>query len=778
MPKFSSIENLFNEVNQSIGPYEETNDDQRVVVDRTRGIDLKYEIVDNIPQIIEENDLRKTLGTFTLNNRDYWEGINYNQSTFQPYLTDDRETVKMNFLSAEGIVFNPQYFNSTIYQYTIDALPFVLDANNDNEIINVDRYWDKKINSNEYYLATEGKINYYLYPRASGRGRDYNTNNLIDIYANRNRLTGYAGQSGVNNFTAYANAGDNSGFYLFKLNWGDGSPLEYTDEPKLLEGSTLLEHFYEEPGFYTITGTVYVSYNNKQINAYEQFETNILLNPSKNYEFSLYNYDNFATIGGTSLNSTLIKSLLNTIGINPIRGEDGDFDSTNASSDLIEKINLLDKLEIFNFLNKSNDEFLNKFQDLLEPYYLSVDEYILEEDQDEEDQDEDNQDEDNQEELTTYTLSLSVDGHFANMYNPLGAISVDGEDALFVPREINFVQGTVVNLSTVTIGEDDNAEVIFDGWLGDTYALSSDESPTTITMNNDYNISAKFEWLYTDIPTLEQPEHIPIDLDNMWFGSAGDTRPTAPNSLQTVNVVNLNEPWNFNVRYIHDDNNPPDPFTMPWNWAAYVVWFSETDEEWKDIMLGYAEYVDGVSDNLTPGTRTITGGGVRDGNETPTNNWEWALDQVKNSTQPTEDIFYFIEVNDPATSQEIRSTLGRIEGLFEENTNDTDDNNDDTDETNDDTNNTPSQINGTLTYSGEAGGTNSNFSVVDFPNEYENLLSSGATVYITNNNGNVNSYIIDTTTEGITGNTILRLASFAAGFTLFTTEYDFYVNNN
>jgi hypothetical protein len=53
--------------------------------------------------------------------------------------------------------------------------------------------------------------------------------------------------------------------------------------------------------FYTISGIVYALYSpnsENQIGGYERFETNILLNPSKNYELNLYDYDNFRQFVG------------------------------------------------------------------------------------------------------------------------------------------------------------------------------------------------------------------------------------------------------------------------------------------------------------------------------------------------------------------------------------------------------------------------------------------------------------------------------------------------
>ena len=326
MAKFTTIENLRNQAYQSI--------------------------VGDIP-----THGRVELGTKTLDDRDYWENINFNENTFQPYLTGNLETLETEL--RDGIVYRTSIGNYSTYQYSVDALPFVTDPNNDNEIIRLDEYYDKKNNSNEYYLATEGKINYYLYARESGRPTP---DGHIDNYSTRNT---------INRFDSYAQNEGDTGFYLFKLNWGDGTEIEYTDEigrlkePKLLEGSTLLEHTYEKPGFYTISGVVFALFkpddgtDRESIGGYERFETNILLNPSKNYEFNLYDYDNFATIGGISLDSTLIKSSLNTIGINPINP----LDDSRASSENIEELNLLDKLQLFNFLNKVSDSFLNQFED-------------------------------------------------------------------------------------------------------------------------------------------------------------------------------------------------------------------------------------------------------------------------------------------------------------------------------------------------------------------------------------------------------------------------------
>ena len=364
MPKFTTPENLYTQIDkQSVGPYTEGNElnDILRVYQPEQGIDIVYKnpLVNNdSTEIVEDRDSRIKLGTFTLNNRGFWEDVNFNASTFQPYLTGNRTVVETELIedgNNEKIVKRDPGSTSSTYKYSIDALPFVIDPNNEDEIIRVDRYWDKDINSNEHYLATEGKINYYIYPRTDSRLESGN----IDLFSQRSRKD-YA----TSKFTSAA-AGENS-FFVFKLNWGDGSSLEYTTEPKLMEGTTLLNHTYKKPGFYTISGVIFVG-NSDNVFMYESFQTNILLNESKVNELSLYEYKNFATIGGISTKSTLVKSIYNTIGFNPLTG-----DSSKANLELIKGLNDFDKLKLLNFVNKVSGSALDKFIDLVEPYNIEI----------------------------------------------------------------------------------------------------------------------------------------------------------------------------------------------------------------------------------------------------------------------------------------------------------------------------------------------------------------------------------------------------------------------
>tara|TARA_R100001443_G_scaffold3476_2_gene10891 strand:+ start:2748 stop:4487 length:1740 start_codon:yes stop_codon:yes gene_type:complete len=382
MSKFTSIEELFDTAEQSVGPPTEggNGNEQLRVFQPDRGIDLTYNNPNfinsssfefpNSTKVTEERDNRQTLGTFTLNNRDYWENSNFDENIFQSYVKGKIETT-LNTRpiiddNEEEIVFNESFDVSSTYRYSIDALPFVTDVNNDDEIIRLDRYYDKQINPTEYNLATEGKINYYLYPRTSGRTPSHN----IETYGSKQKFTG----GGRNRFDFYISQSisvdrEDTGFYLFRLDWGDGTPREHTSELKLLEGTTLLEHFYEKPGFYSITGLVCAIYEGRIIGGYEKFQTNILLNPSENYELKLYDFSNFATIGGLSSDSSLVKSTANIMGLNPLTLNQ---ENESATPKLVEKLNLLDRLTIFNFLNKINSELNDNFTSLLNPYSIEI----------------------------------------------------------------------------------------------------------------------------------------------------------------------------------------------------------------------------------------------------------------------------------------------------------------------------------------------------------------------------------------------------------------------
>ena len=367
MAIFTKIEDLFSQFNQSVGghPTEGGNgNDSNRIFQPDRGLDvliyntsyINRDETDFTTGVSASFDNRQTLGTITLNDRDYWENINFSENTFQPYLTGNRKVVNGQSVIEDGngdhIITNIQRETSPTYRFSIDAIPFVINPNTD-EIVRLDRYHDKEIDSKKYDLTTEGKINYYILPRGDGRTEKGN----IDTYVYKGLKTA---NNGKNRFDDYAE-GTNSirGYHLFRLDWGDGTPLEHTSRTKILESTTLLEHTYDKPGFYTIKGVVMAVDINENIGAWERFETNILVNASDDYDVNLYNDRNFVTIGGISPDSVLVKSATDLIGINPLT-----FDTSKASPNGIKNINLFDRLRLFDFLTKIDFNLLLPFYDL------------------------------------------------------------------------------------------------------------------------------------------------------------------------------------------------------------------------------------------------------------------------------------------------------------------------------------------------------------------------------------------------------------------------------
>jgi len=514
------------QVPQSVGPFTDGNSESNRlgVFEPKQGRELTYlNPIQNTgsTEIVEDFDKRIPLGTYTLNNRDFWENNNFNESTFQSYLPDDLATVETAVLpTPDGDVVDRKSLLSSVsptFNYSIDALPFVINPKND-EIVHLDEYYDKDIDKENYELATEGKINYYLQPRKDGRLEQGN----IDIFSERNLKTGGGGK---NRFDFYVSqsiaAGDDRGYYLFKLNWGDGTEIEYTDKPKLLESTVLFEHFYEKPGFYSITGIVYV-YGGSNIQNYESFQTNILLNPSPNYELNLYEYDNFASIGGIDKESTFTKSLYNIVGINPLTQ-----DNVNASEEVIEKLNTLDKLQILNILGKIDYSLIEPYLNFISPYQNSIDDvgvnyYLGEvinifEDDDTDDTDDDTDTDDTDTDDTDYDgYELVLDFVRTNyQLGIVGKISVynatSGEEILETEtaQSLNFQEGEELIIQWISpnnyVGEESpyyNAYEFVEWTVGEGFPSLEElgiENPTStfisVTMDNNYSILANVEEL-------------------------------------------------------------------------------------------------------------------------------------------------------------------------------------------------------------------------------------------------------------------------------------------
>ena len=101
-------------------------------------------------------------------------------------------------------------------------------------------------------------------------------------------------------------------FYITNLDWGDGSPKEFTNEPEpFYDGLDTFDHIYEKPGFYTIRGLVFEFDDQaEQVKTWERFESNMVINKSSVYDSPFFHDKDCAMIGGYNKESTYFKTLL------------------------------------------------------------------------------------------------------------------------------------------------------------------------------------------------------------------------------------------------------------------------------------------------------------------------------------------------------------------------------------------------------------------------------------------------------------------------------------
>ena len=130
-------------------------------------------------------------------------------------------------------------------------------------------------------------------------------------------------------------------FYVHNIDWGDGSPEEFTTEPKQLGPNIMLYHTYENAGIYEIKGTMFVTkpeeyYFNAEVSDrieyignvgvghHKNFTLRINVNEGRDEDFTYFGSDGFSLlpfknttpiVGGISNQSTYYKNLKRNLGI-------------------------------------------------------------------------------------------------------------------------------------------------------------------------------------------------------------------------------------------------------------------------------------------------------------------------------------------------------------------------------------------------------------------------------------------------------------------------------
>ena len=124
-------------------------------------------------------------------------------------------------------------------------------------------------------------------------------------------------------------------FYLYDVDWGDGSPPEFISEPKLLGENISTFHTYEKSGIFEITGTILrmkpdKNYEPLGVIHNKRFVLRININEGLDEDFKYFGSDGFSfipykntlpVIGGYSEESIYYKSTSRQLGI--VRDTDG-----------------------------------------------------------------------------------------------------------------------------------------------------------------------------------------------------------------------------------------------------------------------------------------------------------------------------------------------------------------------------------------------------------------------------------------------------------------------
>ena len=164
---------------QTVGPHTSaapSDYSDATVIEPEQGRDIEVDNFDNI--VGNDLDGRVSLGTYTLNNRGMWEELILNDSKTGPIINQQSFLFETRFasqtVSEDGsMILSKSPKTGIIFQkFSIEALPYRTRKDKEtNENINVPLvlYYDKEINEDDYYAATDGKVNLKIFIRSSNR---------------------------------------------------------------------------------------------------------------------------------------------------------------------------------------------------------------------------------------------------------------------------------------------------------------------------------------------------------------------------------------------------------------------------------------------------------------------------------------------------------------------------------------------------------------------------------------------------------------------------------
>ena len=219
-------------------------------------------------------------------------------------------------------------------------------------------YYDPNIDEQlEKYNDTTAPLEaaFYFYPR-------YSTN---DIFSEDVPIT-------YNDFR-------NGMYYIYDVDWGDGSPNEFISEPEKLGDNVMVYHTYEISGIYEVTGTMLRmkpdrDYNPLGVAFNQRFTLRININEGLDEDFKYFGSDGFSfipykntlpVIGGYGKESIYYKSIKRQLGFIS--------DDINVNTQF-EKVS--DKLKTEGALQKMDSNFdFNTLIEFQKPRYSTSPDY-------------------------------------------------------------------------------------------------------------------------------------------------------------------------------------------------------------------------------------------------------------------------------------------------------------------------------------------------------------------------------------------------------------------
>jgi len=167
------------------------------------------------------------------------------------------------------------------------------------------KYYDEELQPEEY-KDTQAPLEaqFYFYPQ-------YTTDELLDIER-----------------TPIYEDFKNGKFYIFDIDWGDGSVNEFTSRPKQIDEDTALYHTYETNGVFEIVGTMLRVKTNDDdeilgVIHNKKFKLRININQGKDEDFQYFGSNGFSFIpfknttpivGGISKQSSYYKTIKRQLG--------------------------------------------------------------------------------------------------------------------------------------------------------------------------------------------------------------------------------------------------------------------------------------------------------------------------------------------------------------------------------------------------------------------------------------------------------------------------------